>query len=91
MAFSSVYMQKAQSRENASSTFCGTGWNCTYTIDFIGPGYKCDDVNDTNDTDASFTLADLAPKGNLVYTSDVDQGDYAHQDPGKDGEDLGVF
>jgi hypothetical protein len=33
LAFSSVYMQKPQPRENASSVFCGSGWNCTYPMD----------------------------------------------------------
>ncbi|CAN9193893.1 unnamed protein product [Alternaria alternata] len=91
LAFSSVYMQKPQPRENASSVFCGSGWNCTYTIGFIAPGYKCDDVDDTDGSDAPFTFADLAPNGSLVYSADVDQGDYGHQEPGVNGTSLGVF
>jgi hypothetical protein len=91
LAFSSVYMQKPQPRENASSVFCGSGWNCTYTIGFVAPGYKCDDVDDTDGSDAPFTFADLAPNGSLVYSADVDQGDYGHQEPGVNGTSLGVF
>ncbi|KAI4942915.1 hypothetical protein J4E86_009862 [Alternaria arbusti] len=30
LAFSSVYMQKPQPRENASTVFCGSGWNCVF-------------------------------------------------------------
>lgn len=57
----------------------------------MGPGYKCDDVDDTNGSDAPFTLAELAPNGSLVYSADVDQGDYGHQDPETDGTSLGVL
>jgi hypothetical protein len=91
LAFSSVYMQKPQSRENASSAFCGYGWNCTYMIDFVGPGYKCDDVDETNTSDAPPTLAKLAPNGSFVYIADVDKRDYEYQDPKKLGSSLGVF
>ncbi|KAL1798602.1 hypothetical protein ACET3X_002639 [Alternaria dauci] len=90
LAFSSVYMQKPQARENASTAFCGSGWNCTYTIGFIAPGYKCDDIDDASGSTASFNLADIAPNGRLVYTADVDQGEYGHQDPGN-GTSLGVL
>ncbi|KAG9194562.1 hypothetical protein G6011_04597 [Alternaria panax] len=91
LAFSSVYMQKPQPRENASSVFCGSGWNCTYTIGFVAPGYKCDDVDITSGSDVPFSSSSLAPNGSLVYSADVDQGDYAHQDPEADGTSLGVL
>jgi hypothetical protein len=90
LAFSSVYLKKPQPRENASSIFCGSGWNCTYTINFQGPGYKCDDVAD-EDSDAPFSLDQLAPKGNFTYLTEVDQGDYGYQDPAGDQDNLGVM
>ena len=64
-----------------------------YTIDFMGPGYKCDDIDDINGSDAPFSSATLAPNGSLVYSADVDQGDYGHQDPEADGNgtSLGVL
>ena len=37
----SVYLQKTVTRENAAIDVCGTGWNCSFTISFTGPGYKC--------------------------------------------------
>ncbi|CAE7200234.1 hypothetical protein PTTW11_08612 [Pyrenophora teres f. teres] len=91
LAFSSVYMQKPQPRENASSIFCGDGWNCTYPITFMGPGYKCDDVQDPKAENAPFTLDQLAPTGNLTYLADVDQGNYGYQDPAIEGDELGVM
>jgi hypothetical protein len=57
----------------------------------VGPGYKCDDVEDINGSDAPSTLAELAPNGSLVYTADVDQGNYGHQDPGGDKASLGIL
>jgi hypothetical protein len=91
LAFSSVYLKKPQPRENASSTFCGSGYNCTYSINFMGPGYKCDDISNSDANDAPFTLDDLAPKGNFTYRADVDQGDYGYQDPEGDQDSLGVM
>ncbi|KAI4609903.1 uncharacterized protein J4E87_010950 [Alternaria ethzedia] len=91
LAFSSVYMQKPQPRENASTVFCGSGWNCTYTISFVGPGYQCEDVDDTDESNAPFALSGLAPNGSLVYNADVDQGDYGYQDPVNGTGSLGVF
>jgi len=91
LAFSSVYMQKPQPRENASTVFCGSGWNCTYTISFVGPGYQCEDVDNTNESDAPFALSELAPNGSLVYAAEVDQGDYGYQDPVNGTASLGVF
>ncbi|KAI4917371.1 hypothetical protein J4E90_003878 [Alternaria incomplexa] len=91
LAFSSVYMQKPQPRENASTVFCGSGWNCTYTISFVGPGYQCEDVDNTDESDAPFASSELAPNGSLVYLADVGQGDYGYQDPVDDTEFLGVF
>ena len=91
LAFSSVYMQKPQPRENASSVFCGDGWNCTYPITFMGPGYKCDDIQDAEAANAPFTLDQLAPIGNLTYLANVDQGNYGYQDPAIEGDDLGVM
>ncbi|KAF1839391.1 hypothetical protein BDW02DRAFT_150583 [Decorospora gaudefroyi] len=90
LVFSSAYLKKPQPRENASSTFCGSGWNCTYSITFTGPGYKCDDIDDS-DTSAPFMLDQMAPKGNFTYLANVDQGDYGHQDPTTDEASLGVM
>lgn len=86
-------MQKPQPRENASTDFCGSGWNRTYTFSFVGPGYKCDDVDDigTNGADAPFTSDDFAPKGNLVYAAEIDRADFGNQNPIRDKEFLGIF
>ncbi|KAH6614010.1 hypothetical protein C7974DRAFT_68531 [Boeremia exigua] len=99
LAFSSAYLKKAQPREKAAAEFCGTGWNCTYSINFMAPGYKCDDVSTAIPWDAPFTLDQIAPQGDFIYHAEVDQGEYKRpQAPTTEGvpdpgypESLGVF
>lgn len=76
LAFSSAYLKQAQPREKAAAEFCGQGYNCTYSINFIAPGYKCDDISDAVPSDATFSIDQIAPKGDLIYHAEVDQGDY---------------
>lgn len=76
LAFSSAYLKRPQPRENARLTLCGDGWNCTYSINFIGPGYKCEDISDSNLPEAPFKLSQLAPQGNFMYLAEVDRHDY---------------
>ncbi|EOA86992.1 uncharacterized protein SETTUDRAFT_171288 [Exserohilum turcica Et28A] len=91
LAFSSVYVQKPQPRDNAATSFCGQSWNCTYSINFMGPGYKCEDIDFADGTKTPFSMDLLAPKGNLTYYADVDQGDYGYQNPDTMGDSLGVM
>ena len=52
--------------------------NCTYSIIFDGPGYKCERIEDGDElyARAPFKRSKLAPDGDLFYLSDVDQGDF---------------
>lgn len=99
LAFSSAYLKKAQPRERAAAEFCGAGWNCTYSINFLAPGYKCDDVSDAVPRDAPFNIDQIAPHGDFIYHAEVDLGDYKRPqapttegvpDPGYPAS-LGVF
>jgi hypothetical protein len=76
LAISAAYLRRPQPREQAALSFCGQGWNCTYTINFMGPGYKCDDLTDSPTDDAPFQLNQLAPNGNFTYVANVDQNEY---------------
>jgi hypothetical protein len=76
LAISAAYLRKPQPRERAGETFCGQGWNCTYTINFMGPGYKCDDISDSPPATAPLKLSQIAPQGNFTYVAQVDQDDY---------------
>lgn len=77
LAISAAYLKRPQPRDNAALTFCGQGWNCTYTLNFIGPGYKCDDITNSPPDDAPIKINKLAPNGNFTYLAEVDQNDYA--------------
>jgi hypothetical protein len=37
-------LDRPQNVENARLTSCGGDYNCTYTAEFVGPGYKCETV-----------------------------------------------
>jgi hypothetical protein len=76
LAFSSAYLKKAQARERAAVEFCGQGWNCTYSINFMAPGYKCDDISDAVPSNAPFKIDEIGPNGDFIYHAEVDQGDY---------------
>jgi hypothetical protein len=76
LAISAAYLRRPQPRDLAALTFCGQGWNCTYSINFIGPGYKCDDITDSPPANAPFKLSQIAPHGNFTYIAEVDQNDY---------------
>jgi len=77
LAISAAYLRRPQPRENAALNFCGRGWNCTYSINFVGPGYKCEDITTSVPGDAPFQLKQIAPEGNFTYVANVDQDDYA--------------
>jgi hypothetical protein len=76
LAISAAYLRRPQPRDQAALSFCGQGWNCTYSINFMGPGYKCEDLTNSPPDNAPFKLNQIAPEGNFTYVSDVDQDDY---------------
>ncbi|KAG9230672.1 hypothetical protein BJ875DRAFT_384657 [Amylocarpus encephaloides] len=95
----SAYLQKPVPRRNVALDICGSGWNCSYSIAFKGPGYKCSDQDIVN---SPFTTSLLLPEGNASYIAHATVGDYAKPqiDCGEGGiplqtppypERLGVF
>ncbi|CZR68194.1 uncharacterized protein PAC_18093 [Phialocephala subalpina] len=80
----SGYLQNVIARPDASVDVCGQGWNCSFTVDFTGPGYKCTSFADGDiDLDGPtvgtppFNSSVLVPKGNFSYYVLADIGDYA--------------
>ncbi|KAF8851250.1 hypothetical protein BDZ45DRAFT_601661 [Acephala macrosclerotiorum] len=80
----SGYLQNVIARPDAAIDVCGQGWNCSFTINFTGPGYKCasfsdDGVGLDGPTVGSppFNSSVLVPKGNFSYYVLADIGDYA--------------
>ncbi|KAF7540297.1 hypothetical protein G7054_g1522 [Neopestalotiopsis clavispora] len=69
---------------NASSIACGPGWDCNFTVNFMAPGYKCDDVvidgtpqAADSDIGSPFDVDTLLPTGIHSYVAVTDLGDYA--------------
>ena len=91
LAVTSIYLSKPATNPNASLNACGERWNCTYTMNFEAPGYKCDDVASSSNPDvgtAPFNLSVLAPQGDAIYYASTDLNDY--MDPQIETGDNGV-
>ncbi|KAK4188450.1 hypothetical protein QBC35DRAFT_195727 [Podospora australis] len=71
-------------RENIGVETCGRGWNCSYTINFEAPGYKCEALGSGKNIDdealakqgAPFNSTDLLPKGDFGYIGNTMLGEY---------------
>jgi hypothetical protein len=92
-----AYSNKAIDREDGALQTCGVGWNCTYTISFTGPGYKCTELAsgiDSNTTElrrigAPFDTNSLVPVGINSYQAIVDIGEYTDpQIPSENGTPI---
>ncbi|KAK7409268.1 hypothetical protein QQX98_008578 [Neonectria punicea] len=87
LASKAIYLRNAIMRENAPGEICGLGWNCSFVLDFTGPGYKCEEPTvgkrlkpkPVGGSEAPFTADDILPYGNYSYIAITDQGDYASQ------------
>ncbi|KAI9765207.1 MAG: hypothetical protein M1840_007699 [Geoglossum simile] len=85
IAAMSRYLKRPVVPEDASLNSCGDSWNCTYSISFIGPGYKCIEIASGVDSDptliaskgAPFDISSLVPIGNSTYRAVVDVGEYS--------------
>lgn len=80
----STFADKVVARENASVETCGASWNCSYTISFTGPGYKCSQIirGRGNSSEklarmrAPFNTGDLIPDGDFSYIGHTSLGEY---------------
>ncbi|KAK8131330.1 hypothetical protein PG984_007768 [Apiospora sp. TS-2023a] len=83
----STFSQKVMTPNNASWEICGNGWNCTYTINFTAPGYKCTDLTNgvgnkpkkLGENVAPFGMEVLLPEGDNSYYVYATAGDYGMQ------------
>ncbi|KAK3317999.1 hypothetical protein B0H66DRAFT_555941 [Apodospora peruviana] len=81
----SAYGSRVVPRENVATETCGAGWNCSYTISFTGPGYKCgevargrgDNTNKLAELGAPFNTRYLLPDGDFAYVAHTTLGDYS--------------
>lgn len=80
-----LYNQGVLYSRRAARDVCGEGWNCTYTIHFTGPGYKCEEVaskvgdkpRNLRNNKAPFDTSLLLPEGNYSYHAYATGGEYS--------------
>jgi hypothetical protein len=70
----SALLQRTVEPTNASLDICGVGWNCSYTISFIAPGYQC--LDGTKDPNNPFDASWLVPEGDSSYLVHATLGEY---------------
>lgn len=91
-----AFLKGPVAKDNVAAEVCGVGWNCTFTVNFIAPGYKCTELANgvgstpkkLGDAIAPFSTDILAPTGNFTYFASAYEGEYA--DPQMDSGDSGV-
>ncbi|EXK79518.1 hypothetical protein FOQG_15877 [Fusarium oxysporum f. sp. raphani 54005] len=82
-----VNLRQAAVRENAGQEMCSEGWNCSYVVSFVAPGYKCEEVasgvrsqvRKLGGSASPFNTSIIAPEGNYTYMAVTDQGEYGEQ------------
>ncbi|KAH6867722.1 hypothetical protein B0T10DRAFT_534122 [Thelonectria olida] len=80
-----INLQEAVVRKNVASEICTEGWNCSYIVDFVAPGYKCTELangvgSKVKKLDGSlppFDTASIIPEGNFSYLALTDLEEYA--------------
>ncbi|KAH8897550.1 hypothetical protein GQ53DRAFT_630361, partial [Thozetella sp. PMI_491] len=81
-----AYLKRPLAHDNAALEICGSGWNCSYTITFVAPGYKCSELargvasetKSLGGQEPPFNTSMFAPDGDLVYYADAYRGEYAN-------------
>lgn len=84
-----AYLKEVVPRKNSSVDTCGSGWNCTFSIEFVGPGYDCTEVasgagsiprmltQSSGEIAAPFPTDFLLPRGNYSYYAYTSGGEYS--------------
>lgn len=84
VATKTILMGEAIVRKESALEICGEVWNCSFVINFLAPGYKCEELASGIDSEvkklgnatAPFNTSVLAPMGDRTYYAINDQGDY---------------
>jgi hypothetical protein len=82
-----AYRKQTISQTNVAMDICGPGWNCTYSVKFVAPGYRCEEVASgvgssvrnlrDHRPPSGFDTDILLPTGNLSYHAFTTGGDYS--------------
>lgn len=84
IAIKTTLMGEAIVRKESAAEICGEGWNCSYVVNFVAPGYKCQElasgvgseVKKLGNATAPFNTSAIAPMGNRTYYAVNDRGEY---------------
>ncbi|KAJ4127644.1 hypothetical protein NW765_016123 [Fusarium oxysporum] len=84
IATKTTLMGEAIVRKESAAEICGEGWNCSYVVNFVAPGYKCQElasgvgseVKKLGNATAPFNTSAIAPMGNRTYYAVNDRGEY---------------
>ncbi|KAI0155353.1 hypothetical protein GGR57DRAFT_95136 [Xylariaceae sp. FL1272] len=68
LATLAAYDQKAIMKNGANLEICGAGWNCSYTINFTAPAYRCTEVASGVGSEVRSLGEQKPPKG---FTTDL--------------------
>ncbi|KAI1387115.1 uncharacterized protein F4822DRAFT_405493 [Hypoxylon trugodes] len=89
VATQAAYSGQAVSKTSGNIDVCGSGWNCTYTINFTAPAYKCSELASgvgsavkplgNQQPPNGFTTDLIIPKGDYSYYAYTGGGDYSNQ------------
>lgn len=86
LAMIAFFQDNPATSPNASVRACGYGWDCSFTVKFTAPGYKCDDIiagkgniSDSTDSKAPFDTSVLLPEGDYSFFALTQLSDYADQ------------
>jgi hypothetical protein len=82
----STLLREPVVRKNPGLDVCGSGWDCSFSIKFTGPGYKCTEVANgvgqaprkLGKAVAPFNPDIIAPTGNFTFVALSMLGEYAH-------------
>ncbi|KAK4100930.1 Formylmethionine deformylase-like protein [Parathielavia hyrcaniae] len=74
-------------RRDVALEACGAGWDCSYDVSFMAPGYKCSELARGQKLDwdglrrqgVPFDAGELAPHGNLSYIAETNVGEYFNE------------
>lgn len=81
----SAFFKTPVAYEDAAIDICSQGYNCTYVVEFVGPGYKCTELasgvgskaKNLGNAEPPFDIDDVAPTENTTYIAKTLEGEYA--------------
>ncbi|KAH6892424.1 hypothetical protein B0T10DRAFT_483755 [Thelonectria olida] len=87
VAYRAAYLQKPVMKKHSPAEICSSGWNCSYVINFVGPGYQCTELakgvgkstKKLNGQLPRFNTSDILPEGGFSYIAITDEGEYPAQ------------